>query len=137
MRLIVDTSIAIPWVARNQANALTEAAADAVTTTGAVVPAHFQLELVNALTQLERRGRLSRAVIDGFLAEMPRLPFEIDRVAMDNVASSILPLARAHDLTLYDAAYLELSLRTNLPLATRDSELRAAALAAGANLFSG
>jgi predicted nucleic acid-binding protein len=137
MRLIVDTSIAVPWVARNQADALTEAAADAVTMTGAVVPAHFQLELVSALRQLERRGRLSRVVIDGFLAELPQLPLEIDRVAMDNVAASILPLARAHDLRLYDAAYLELSLRTRLPLATRDSELRAAAAAAGATLFGG
>jgi predicted nucleic acid-binding protein len=135
VRLVVDTSIAVAWVARNQADALTDAAADVVSTTGAIVPVHFQLELVNALRQLERRGRLSRAVIDGFLAELPLLPIEIDRGAMDQVASAILPLARAHDLTLYDAAYLELALRTKLPLATRDSELRAAAVA-GATLFA-
>jgi predicted nucleic acid-binding protein len=135
MRLIVDTSIAVSWVARNQANTLTEAAADAVSANGAVVPVHFQLELVNALRQLERRGRLSSAVIDGFLAELPLLPLEIDRGAMDNVATAILPLARTHDLTLYDAAYLELALRTKLPLATRDKELRAAAVSAGASLF--
>jgi predicted nucleic acid-binding protein len=136
VRLVVDTSIAVAWVARNQADALTEAVADAVSTAGGVVPVHFQLELINALRQLERRGRLSNAVVDGFLAELPLLPIEIDRVAMDHVASMILPLARAHDLTLYDAAYLELALRTKLPLATRDSELRAAAAAAGAALFA-
>jgi predicted nucleic acid-binding protein len=32
-------------------------------------------------------------------------------------------------LTLYDAAYLELARRRDLPLATLDKELRAAALA--------
>jgi predicted nucleic acid-binding protein len=40
-------------------------------------------------------------------------------------------LARKHNLAAYDAAYLDLSLRQKLPLATSDQELKKAALTAG------
>ena len=46
-------------------------------------------------------------------------------------ASATLGLADRHRLTLYDAAYLELALRLNLPLATLDQALRDAAAALG------
>jgi predicted nucleic acid-binding protein len=54
---------------------------------------------------------------------------------MEDVPVRIFPLARDYHLTVYDAAYLELALRTKLPLATRDRALCAAAVAAGAALF--
>jgi predicted nucleic acid-binding protein len=44
-------------------------------------------------------------------------------------------LAERYALTLYEATYLELSLRRGLPLATFDRALRAAATAAGATLL--
>ena len=54
------------------------------------------------------------------------------RVAPDHDnASALLALARGHGLTAYDAAYLDMALRTGLPLATLDGRLAAAAKAAG------
>ena len=47
-----------------------------------------------------------------------------------------LSLARSHHLSVYDAAYLELSLRRRLPLATLDTHLRKAAKAAGIVLMA-
>jgi predicted nucleic acid-binding protein len=44
-------------------------------------------------------------------------------------------LAQTHQLTAYDAAYLESALRYNLPLATLDIELKQAARAAGVRLI--
>jgi len=44
----------------------------------------------------------------------------------------LLNLARKHRLTAYDAAYLELALRLDLPLATVDDRLMRAARAEGA-----
>ncbi|MDR1921736.1 MAG: type II toxin-antitoxin system VapC family toxin, partial [Candidatus Adiutrix sp.] len=44
-------------------------------------------------------------------------------------------LAERHGLTLYDAAYLELAQRLNLPLATLDADLRTAAKALGLPLL--
>jgi len=40
-------------------------------------------------------------------------------------------LARRRNLPAYDAAYLDLALRTGLPLATSDDPLRQAAIAEG------
>lgn len=44
-------------------------------------------------------------------------------------------LADRYGLTLYDAAYLELAQRLDLPLATLDTELRAAGSAVGVPLL--
>ena len=44
-------------------------------------------------------------------------------------AKSIITLATQHTLTFYDATYLDLALRTALPLATLDDALRRAAKA--------
>jgi predicted nucleic acid-binding protein len=44
---------------------------------------------------------------------------------------SSFDLAQAHGLTLYDATYLDLSLRAGLPLATLDQALGRAAAACG------
>lgn len=135
MRLIVDTSIVVAWVARCQATPLSDAAADVVATESAVVPVHFQIELANALWQLERRGRLDGSAIDLFVSDLRDFSIEVDRNAMDQALTTIFPLARKYKLTAYDAAYLELALRQELPLATRDRDLAAAAATAGAVLF--
>jgi hypothetical protein len=49
--------------------------------------------------------------------------------------SNVLPLAREHDLSAYEAAYLELSIRCSAPIATLDRKLRKAGQSVGARLF--
>jgi len=136
MRLIIDASVAITWAATSQITSDCEAAASCVGKYGALVPAHFHLELVNALWQLERRKRLTSEVVDDFLADMTELAIEVDLTAIEAPGDLILTLARTHALTTYDAAYLELALRTDTPLATRDAALARAARQSGARLFS-
>jgi predicted nucleic acid-binding protein len=46
-----------------------------------------------------------------------------------------MSLARKRNLTVYDAAYLELAKREGLPLATLDRNLERAAIAEGVSLF--
>jgi predicted nucleic acid-binding protein len=46
-----------------------------------------------------------------------------------------LALARHHALTIYDAAYLEVTLRLALPLATLDDQLSRAARAESVDLI--
>jgi predicted nucleic acid-binding protein len=45
-------------------------------------------------------------------------------------------IVEAHDLTAYDAAYLELARRENLPLPTVDKRLRKAAQKAAVGIFT-
>lgn len=136
MTFIVDVSVALPWNVSSQATALTRLAADLVVRDGAVVPFHFHLEYCNALLMTLRRTRITPAEFDEALDNIRALNLEIDSIPLDEIDTTLLPFAIAHRLTVYDAAYLELALRTGLPLATRDRDLTAAAVAAGAQLLA-
>lgn len=61
----------------------------------------------------------------------------LDRVAetADRTWSATAHLAAQHRLTSYDAAYLELSLRLGLPLATSDKPLIQAARQVGIEIL--
>ena len=72
----------------------------------------------------ERRGRISPQQVLATLADTVALAIEIDE---NHNEASILSLTRQHELSVYDAAYLEVALRRNLPLATLDRRLREAA----------
>jgi predicted nucleic acid-binding protein len=99
------------------------------------VPALWLWETANVLVQAERRGRISPAAIRTYLGLLEGLPISIDQPSTASVWHDTLALARSHRLTSYDAAYLELSLRRGLPLATRDKALQAAARLEGVPLM--
>jgi predicted nucleic acid-binding protein len=67
---------------------------------------------------------------------LSRLPVSIDGDTDAQAWSGTRHLAIAHDLTLYDAAYLELAVRRARPLATRDTDLVKAATAIGLQLLT-
>ena len=62
------------------------------------------------------------------------LPIRID--AAPPQPAALLSLALRFQLTSYDAAYLELALRLQLPIATRDDALADAAWAAGVGVLT-
>ena len=53
------------------------------------------------------------------------------------VCHEALELTRRFRLTAYDASYVALAQRMNLPLATMDDDMRAAAATVGVRLFGG
>jgi predicted nucleic acid-binding protein len=59
----------------------------------------------------------------------------VDPDSSDRILTDVHRLAVAYRLTSYDASYLELALRKNLPLATLDDELIAASKACGVALL--
>jgi predicted nucleic acid-binding protein len=125
-RLVVDASAAAAWLLPDEDGAAGRAAAaDAALD----APWLFWAELRNILIVSERRGRLPAGAAEAFLAATADLGI---RLHADPSESEVLRLARAHDLTVYDALYLELALRLDAPLATRDRRLAEAARRAGA-----
>jgi predicted nucleic acid-binding protein len=136
MALVVDASVALGWIARTQATALTDAALSAVVREFGCVPAYFGIEVARALRTLERRNLLTAEVVDIGLAHLRALPLREDSSKVLDRTPEIVALARCHGLRVADAAYLELALRTALPVATRDASLAQAAVAAGAALFT-
>ncbi len=55
------------------------------------------------------------------------LPISVVDPSSERTFLAVLDLARDEQLTVYDAQYLELALRENLPLASLDNRLRIAA----------
>jgi predicted nucleic acid-binding protein len=98
---------------------------------GAAVPGIWHLEVGNILLLAERRRTISAADRVTALRDLSQLPVEVDQETASRAWRDMIELAERHLLTLYDAAYLELSLRRRLPLATFDAALRRAADAAG------
>jgi predicted nucleic acid-binding protein len=71
----------------------------------------------------KNRGTLAAPKADNFIAELKALRIAAGAESAARVFSDVHRLALDHRLTSYDAAYLELAQRRNLPLATLDDEL--------------
>ncbi len=129
MAFVLDNSVVCGWLLRDQATDYTEAIAERIAIERAIAPALLTLEYTNVLRTACKRGRLTAQDAQQALAALKRLPIEIDMDKVD--AGQLLALALRHNLSSYDAAYLELGLRLQLPIATQDAELANAARLAG------
>ncbi len=125
---VVDASIGIAWVHPAQATSGSQALLRALCN-GAVVhaPALWPIETANALLVLTRRAKLTEEEHGAALAALAQLSVALDHEMAALAFTRLSALASQHGLSLYDAAYLELALRKKLPLACKDSPLRAAA----------
>jgi predicted nucleic acid-binding protein len=131
---VVDCSVSIAWLFDEQADDYTEAALSALVGTFAVAPRWWNVEVLNVLLTLERRKRLAAGKAVDLLRHMQRLP-----VRLQESQASVFELhaiAIRHQLTSYDAFYLEAALATGLPLATRDKALQQAATESGVGVWS-
>ncbi len=124
----------LSWAFEGESTPFTVAVLKSLETVHAVVPALWSFEAANVLRTAERRGRMDAAAQTAFLERLRLLPIAIEHRPATWLAQQILPLARTHKLSAYDAAYLELAIREALPLATLDDDLRQAACAAGVTL---
>lgn len=126
MSAIVRVNYAVlSWCLEDETEPLAEQAMHHVNQYGAFVPGIWWYELRNALVMNERRGRLSVADNAATLADLHQMRISVDQAHNESV---VLALARAHNLSEYDAAYLEVALRRRLPIASLDQRLRHAAV---------
>ena len=132
---VLDASIALAWCFADEATPATDALLDRLADEEAVAPALWRLEVANALTIAERRGRLSVAGLTRSVNLLQRLAVAIDAEGPDRAFRELLDLARSERLTVYDAAYLDLALRLGLPLASKDARMRKAAAGLGLALL--
>jgi predicted nucleic acid-binding protein len=93
---------------------------------GAIVPAFFHLEIANVLLLAERGGRMSVEAREQRLQQFAAMQFIVDPETVSRAWSDTIALARRYSLVVYDAAYLEVAVRTGSMLATLDEKLAAA-----------
>lgn len=135
MIVVVDASLALSWMFADEQTPLCMGILQQVSRTGAVVPTLWRLEMANSLQTAVRRRRIDATYRDSMIQKLQLLPIEIDSETNEFAWTTTLHLAAIHRITVYDASYLELTIRRSLPLATRDDQLAAAAVAAGATLL--
>jgi predicted nucleic acid-binding protein len=133
MAFVLDASVAGPWALADEPSEAANRIAAKLLIEEAIVPPLWWYEVRNLLVVCERRGRIKKSDSDYFLARLDRYPIRIDpEIAKDET----LVLARKHQLTIYDAAYLELAIRSSVSLATLDRALEAAAIAEGVEIVA-
>jgi len=133
MPFVLDASTTASWFFPDEHHPVAQRAREILETASdkAVVPPIWWYEISNILIVNERRGRTTSDRSAAFLENLGKLP--IDR---DPDIPPLVELARRHNLTTYDAAYLALALRKRIPLATLDKALHSAAVSAGIVLLA-
>jgi predicted nucleic acid-binding protein len=133
MSFVLDASVAFTWMMRDEDHPLADLAFARIRLDYAAVPGIWWYEIRNMLVVNERRGRISVADSTLVLKDMARMRIRVHGV-QDH--ANLLSLARQFQLTVYDAAYLDLAVRERLPIASLDKKLRAAAETAGVPLLA-
>ena len=126
--IVLDASVTVCRLLPDESDSRADLVWDRFLRDGAIVPQIWHMEVRNAMLQAERRRRIVPAQTQDMFLGLDDI-----RVATDTTPdySVVLRLARLHDLSVYDALYLELAMRANLELATLESRLGQAAAREG------
>src|SRR5690242_16442881 len=131
MKHVVDASLLASLVLPDERNEKADKFGEELQKDGAAAPGLLQLEIANILLMAERRKRVTHDEVIRLLEQLEMLPIVLQPNLTADQRKAVVNLAQKHSLTAYDAAYLELSLRFGLPLASLDAPLINAAKAEG------
>lgn len=131
MPFVLDASLALSWCFQDERTEASMRVQDRLLDDNALVPPIWPLEVANGLLSAERRQRITLSRADQELRQLLSLPIAVEQGDTATAWQVVLPLARQHGLSVYDASYLELAQRRGLPLATLDRHLAAAAAQLG------
>jgi predicted nucleic acid-binding protein len=133
--LVLDASATGPLILNDEKSAALPGLVEVLANGGACVPAHWHLEVANSVRTASIRGRLDESGQADAIALVQSIILEIDELTREMLFDATWRLAERHGLTIYDAAYLELAQRRELPLATHDKALMTAARHESVALF--
>jgi predicted nucleic acid-binding protein len=125
---VIDASAMGPLIIPDEAGELIETLPDILSSDDAMVPLHWRLEVANLARMAIRKRRLTESLLVDAFAALSVFDFLIDDQTDMLAWTTILTLAAKHNLTPYDAAYLELAIRTSRTIVTNDNALIEAAV---------
>jgi predicted nucleic acid-binding protein len=133
---VLDASIAVSWCFEEVQTPFAMAVLESVAEGAEVHAPHiWPLEVTNALVKALRRRQITREELFDYAQQLGGLRIKVDLEAAARAFGEILALAERHQLTTYDATYLELAQRLGLEIATADANLVQAAAAARVQVF--
>lgn len=132
-QIVVDASVALAWALTTQKTPAAEALRT-IANIDFVAPFIFGYEVRNGLRKAEREKRISSVAADQVLAEF-QIVIEVLEPPDSGLLAETMQIARAFNLSYYDACYLELAKRNGCTLATRDGALINNASKAGVTIY--
>jgi predicted nucleic acid-binding protein len=125
--IVVDASTVGAWLLPGQATVAADRLLQEWESHQALAPALFALEVRALLLKAERRRWLSRERVVELLESVREFNISLRPMPEANALDLTFELARDLQISLYDAAYLELAVEAGAMLATRDAGMIAAA----------
>lgn len=135
---VLDDSVAMRWFMpsnKEHDQSYSNHVLNSFLDSSALVPNLWHLEAVSALLGSERRGENTEGQTESYLIILDKLPIFVDPLTVHNSFGRTLSLARAFNLSSYDAAYLELAIRESLPLASLNKNLIKAAIKSNVAIY--
>lgn len=133
-KIITDASSIGRALLPDERDAVSEAILFHLDRSTLVEPAHWSIECTGFILKAARRGRVSAEQRAGLRMALASL-IEMAEIEPQGRPMQAFDLAVAHQLSVYDAAYLDLAVETGLPLLTEDKALSKAALSLGLELI--
>ena len=135
---ILDASVAISWCFPGDPTEDTpysRSILQKLITQDAIVPEIWAFEIANNIfVSHNKRKRINAQQVSEYLGLLKSLPIRVETQQLwSNV--ELESLARRWNIAAYDAAYLALAKRKNLPLATSDELLKLKALDEGIEIL--
>ena len=135
-KAVIDSSVTLGFILRDEQSAFAIRVFDALENVAEIyVPSLWWIETANGLLMAERRKRISQNETFEALQTIQKLSVQTDMDGASQAVLETVALARQYRLTVYDAAYLELTLRMKATLATADRALINAAKEAGVSVL--
>lgn len=135
---VLDNSVAMRWLMPSNKKA-DQAYADKIlrgfVDHRAVVPTLWHIEAISVLLNCEKHDEITDNDVARFLGFIEHLDIQTDTYTSFQAFNRTINVARKFNLSGYDASYLELALREDLPLATLDKDLAKAAKKAGVSFY--
>ena len=135
MPFVLDASAALRWHFEDEFSQSAIEIALRANDEGIVVPSYWQFETANGLVRGLREGRTSDEDVSTFIERLNDLSVDEHGFAQNDAFATVMPLATAHGLKMFDAGYLALAQRLGIPLATFDRKLADAARSEGVEVL--
>lgn len=124
---VLDCSITMAWCFEDENTEYSNSILEELNHVKAIVPTIWSLEVANVLLLAKKNKRITEVQSSSFIDALSVLPITVDTTTSIRAMHSIFSLASQLGLTIYDAAYLELAVREQIPLVTLDKQLVKAA----------
>ncbi len=134
-RFVLDSSMTMAWLFREESSTYTYSIRRSLKSHKAIVTMLWPYEVANVMYIGLKRQRCTSSDMATWFRILATFPIEVQPIQMNSLMSDLVHMAVRHQLTVYDASYLELAWRTGLPIASLDHRINEEAMKLGIDRF--